>query len=159
MQISSWRCPERLASSRGDARIAISALGRTAKCKDSLARSRRAPTRRGRPPHRLGTIPGAQDISATRSARSAINIYAVLHPDCGRYLEIARDCSRLIEIAGDLGRFCEIQPHTFWIAERTYFIAEISSVPGIVVRRCGGRTRQPTPHSCLTVEPVRDQIV
>ena len=35
-------------------------------------------SRRLRPQHRLGMIPGVVDISATRSARSAIKIYAAV---------------------------------------------------------------------------------
>ena len=57
-------------------------------------------------PHRLEMIPGIVDISAMRSACSAINVCAVQHPDCGRL-------GRLIEIAGDRTRSVEMQPHIF----------------------------------------------
>ena len=40
---------------------------------------------------------------------------------------------------GDRGRLSEIQPHIFWIAERDVYFMEISTVPGIVPGRCGGR--------------------
>ena len=48
-------------------------------------------------PHRLEMIPGIVDISAMRSACSAIKICAVQHPNCGRL-------GRLIETAGDRTR-------------------------------------------------------
>ena len=71
---------------------------------------------------------------------------------------ISRDLARSRAISRNLGRSrCETA--YVWIAERADFITELSTLPGIVPRRYGGRTRRPTLHSCPTVEPVRDQIV
>ena len=60
------------------------------------------------------------------------------------YLEIAGDCGRSWEIEGDFGRYWEIVGDTtayFLIAEREVYFKEISTAPGIVPGRCGGRVR------------------
>ena len=50
---------------------------------------RRAPTHGLRPPHRLGTIPGAQDNSAMNSARSAIEMYAVVSRTISNFRQVS----------------------------------------------------------------------
>ena len=60
-----------------------------------------APTHGTRPPHRRGMIPGSVDISVTKSARSDIKKYAVLHPYFARLREMTRDIGRSWEILRD----------------------------------------------------------
>ena len=90
--------------------------------------------RRVRPPHRLGTIPASVDNSGMGSARSAIQTYAVVSRT------ISRDLPRSRAISRDLERY-RFETAYVWIAGRAGFTPELSTLAGIVPRRCGGRTR------------------